>query len=298
MNNPLGIHAFTWSSPWNMDDGCRAIERAAALGYDIIAVPLRNMEEVNPAVVSKVLETNGIGVRGALGLSTDADIASADRETAERGKQRIMNAISMARDLGAQQMGGVIYSALTKYTVAPTSEGRAHCIDILGDCAVAAKEAGIVLTIEPINRYETNLINTAAQGVALIEEIGADNIVLHLDTFHMNIEENDVAEAIRVAGPKLGYFEVSESHRGYLGSGQVNFEPAFRTLVEIGYSGAIGFEAFTSNRALPQLAGIMSLWRPLWEDADDIAAHARDYIRTQMSAARQAARTSIRTTGA
>ncbi len=288
MHNPLGIHAFTWSSPWNMDDGCHAVERAAALGYNIIAVPLRDMSAIDPAALVKVLEVNGMRTRAAMGMSLDADISSADCKIAQKGEARLMQAIAMARDIGATQMGGIIYSALTKYTVAPTPEGRRHCIEILARCAEAAKAAGITITLEPANRYETNLVNTAAQGLALIEAIGADNVLLHLDTYHMNIEENDIAQAIRACGHKLGYFEVSESHRGYLGSGQVDFVSTFRALAEIGYSGPIGFEAFTSNRTKPALAGIMSLWRPLWEDADDIAAHAHDFIRTQLASARRA----------
>jgi hypothetical protein len=120
-------------------------------------------------------------------------------------------------------MGGVIYSALGKYPGPATAKGRRNCVAALRRLAKMARQSGITLGLEAVNRYESNLINTGDQACAIIAATGADNIVVHLDTYHMNIEEGDLAGAIERCGSKCGYVHIGESHRGYLGTGTVDF---------------------------------------------------------------------------
>ena len=149
---------------------------------------------------------------------------------------------------------------------------------------------GITLGLEPVNRYESNLINTGEQALAFIAATGADNITLHLDSYHMNIEEGDIAGAIRRYRGRIGYVHVNESHRGYLGTGSIDFAAFFRALAEVGYDGAITFEAFSAGIGDPELANSLAVWRQLWVDTDDLAARARAFIDAETAAARAAAK--------
>jgi D-psicose/D-tagatose/L-ribulose 3-epimerase len=139
-----------------------------------------------------------------------------------------------------------------------------------------------------VNRYESNVLNTASQGVELCKRIGAPNVKVHLDTYHMNMEESDMATAVRETGDYLGYFHTGDSHRGYLGSGSIDFVQVFRGLVFSGFQGPITFESFSSRVVEQPLEGILGIRRNLWEDGHDLASHALMYTRAQIKAAQEA----------
>ena len=140
-----------------------------------------------------------------------------------------------------------------------------------------------------VSRYESNVLNTAAQGVEFCKKIGAPNVKVHLDVYHMNIEEPDLADGDPPCGTRyLGYFHTGDSHRGYLGSGTINLAEVFRTLVAIGYTGPIAFESFSSRVVGQPLEGILGIWRNLWEDGHDLASHALMYTRAQLKSAEEA----------
>lgn len=150
-----------------------------------------------------------------------------------------------------------------------------------------AKEAGnleMTLGLEVCNRYETNVINTAADALRLADDIGADNVTIHLDTYHMNIEEDDFARPVLLVGDRLGYVHVGESHRGYLGSGHLDFTAFFHALADINYTGPITFESFSSAVVSPTLSNDLAIWRNLWDDGPALAAHAGRYLRNGLEA--------------
>ncbi len=208
----------------------------------------------------------------------DTDISSADRAVVARGERLLGDAISVARDIGSPFLGGVLYSALTKYMDMPTDEGRDNAIGALRRLAERAAPSDITLGLEIVNRYETNLINTAEQAVRFIDEIGAPNVVVHLDTYHMNIEETDFRTPVLACGERLGYVHVGENFRGYLGTGTVDFPQLFAALAEVGYSGTITFESFSSAVVDPGLSRTLGIWRNVWSDSADLARHARRFI--------------------
>lgn len=283
----LGIHALVWVGGWSQNESRQAIAGAAETGYELIEVPLLNPKAVDTAATARQLAEFGISAAASLGLAFDTDISSPEKSVAARGEALLNDALAVCRDIGSTYLGGVIFSALGKYDVAPTRAGRDNCVAVLGRLAAKAKASGITLGLEAVNRYESNLINTGRQAVALIEEIGADNIVVHLDTYHMNIEEGDFADAILACGDKLGYFHVGESHRGYLGTGSIDFRMIFRTLVRSGYDGPITFESFSSAVVDPQLSTALAVWRNLWSDSVDLARSAKRFIDAELEAARR-----------
>ena len=162
---------------------------------------------------------------------------------------------------------------------------RGPAVHAIGKTAQVAKAAGIDLVLEIVNRFETNLLNTTAQGLDFIKETGSDHVRLHLDTFHMNIEEANPAAAIRLAGDKIGYFHIGESNRGYLGDGVIDFERIFDALLDIGYAKDITFESFSSAVVDEALSLACAIWRDTWTDNMPLAQHAKAYIDLKMQEA-------------
>ena len=285
MKNKIGVHALVWVGGWSEPESERAIAATAACGYDLIEVPLLDPRAVDPEVTARQLESHGIGATASLGLSFDTDISSTDPEAVARGQALLNDALGVTRDMGANYLGGVLFSALNKFPAPATTEGRHNSMEVLARLAEKAKASGITLGLEAVNRYESNLINTGAQAMEFIKESGADNIKVHLDSYHMNIEEGDLAAAIKSCGDMLGYFHVGESHRGYLGTGTIDFQTIFRNLVDIGYEGTITFESFSSAVVDPKLSTALAVWRNLWSDGEDLATHARNFMEAELYAA-------------
>jgi D-psicose/D-tagatose/L-ribulose 3-epimerase len=285
--NPLGIHALVWTGGWDEPDARLAISQTKSLGYDFVEIPLLDPSGTDPDMTRRTLDEYELGATCSLGLSFTADISSEDPETAARGEALLADAVAVCRDVGSPYLGGVIYSAMGKYMRPATEAGRAQCFERLARIADRAAASGIKVGIEPVNRYESNLVNNADTAIAMIEAVGATNLVVHLDSYHMNIEEGDLAAPVLRAAERLGYVHIGESHRGYLGSGSIDFGRLFRALAYIDYSGPIAFESFSSNVVSEDFCSALGVWRDLWDDGRDLAAHAKAFIGEQLIAARR-----------
>ena len=285
--NKLGVHALVWAAGWSHDECARAIGQTAELGFDIIEVPALDPSAIDVDFTRKQLEKHGIGATSSLGLDADTDISSGDPEKAKRGQARLEEAIAMARDIGATHVCGILHSAFQKYAVPTTAEGVKRAVEVLQRVAETAAKSNIVLGLEVVNRYESNVLNTASQAVEMCKRIGAPNVKVHLDVYHMNIEESDISAAIMETGDYLGYFHTGDSHRGYMGSGSIDLAGVFRALVKADYTGPITFESFSSKVVGQPLEGILGIWRNLWDDGFDLASHALMYTKAQLKAAHE-----------
>ena len=290
IENKLGVHAFVWEHGWSHEQATRAIEQTAKAGFDFIEASSMDPSSFDPAFTVKRLEAAGIGIAFSFGLDFESDISSGDKDKEARGKAMLMEQIALCRDCGGKSIAGIIYSGFGKYYVQPTADGIRRAADILRDVAGEAAKSDIILGLEVVNRYETNILNTASQGVEMCKLVGAPNVKVHLDVYHMNIEESDMSAAIIDAGPYIGYFHTGDSHRGYLGSGSIDLQAAFRAIVRAKYTGPITFESFSSRVVGQPLEGILGIWRNLWEDSFDLASHALMYTKAQLKAAREAER--------
>jgi len=286
--NKLGVHALVWEKGWSHDECARAIARTAEVGFDLIEIAALDPRSIDVDFTRAQLEKNGIGATASLGLDAETDISSGDPEKARRGHARLEEAISMARDIGATHVCGILHSAFQKYAVPTTARGVAQSVEVLQRVAETAAKSNITLGLEVVNRYESNVLNTASQAVEMCRRIGAPNVKVHLDVYHMNIEESDIQQAILATGPHLGYFHTGDSHRGYMGSGSIDLAGAFRALIKSGYRGPITFESFSSRVVGQPLEGILGIWRNLWEDSRDLAEHALMYTKAQLKAALEA----------
>jgi len=285
----LGIHAFVWTGGSAKEDLEAAMEKSNRLGYQLIEFPRLDPQKFDVAWLARRLRELDLKVVVTMGLPEDADISSEDSASVARGEEVLAEAVAVTRDLGGVKLGGIIFSKHGKYYDLPTKKGWDNSVAALAKTAEKARDAGVTLNLEIVNRFESNLLNTTAQGMAFIRDTGMDNIFLHLDTFHMHIEEADPVQAIRLAGDRLGYFHVGESNRGYLGAGTIKFEPIFDALVETGYDDFITFESFSSEVVDKDLSITCGIWRNTWTYNVDVARHAKGFIESRMAEARRKA---------
>ncbi|MEV4640928.1 sugar phosphate isomerase/epimerase family protein [Actinoplanes sp. NPDC049548] len=284
LRNPLGVHALVWAGDTSPASVAYAVSQTAKTGFDLLEFSLHDSLNLDVAATRALLKEHGLQVACSRGLAFDADVSSADPAVVERGARLLHDSLAITHDLGGTHFTGALYSALGKYGAPLTEAGRANVVRVLRDLAEEARTRGMTLGLEVCNRYETNVVNTARDALRLADDIGADNVLVHLDTYHMNIEEDDLVRPVREVGDRLGYVHIGENHRGYLGSGHLDFTSFFHALADIGYTGPITFESFSSAVVARGLSNDLAIWRNLWSDGEDLARHARAFMADQLTA--------------
>ena len=274
----LGIHSFVWTGGGTQGELETALAKSAECGYRLIEFAYLRPEKFDLGQLAKKAQSLDVEIAVTMGLPLEADVSSEDAAVVRAGEALLADAVRAVRDVGGKKLGGILYSAHTKYNKMPSDRGRKNSIAAIARTAEAAKSAGVDIVLEVVNRFETNLLNTTAQGLDFIRHTGADGVTLHLDTFHMNIEEADPAAAIRLAGDRLGYFHIGESNRGYLGDGVIDFDRIFDALLDINYKRDITFESFSSAVVDEALSLACAIWRDTWTDNMPLARHAKTFI--------------------
>lgn len=285
--NALGVHALVWAGDLSPESTRHVLSQTRAAGYDLAELSLHGPKLMDLALTRDLLQEHGLRVGCSRGLTFEADVSSEDPAVVARGVAMLEEGVDITHRIGGSYFGGILYGAMAKYGHPCTPRGRAHAIESVRRIADFAGERGVTLGLEVVNRYESNLLNTATQALRMIDEIGRPNVVVHLDTYHMNIEEVDFTQPVLACGSKLGYVHIGESHRGYLGSGNVDFTQFFKALAQVGYSGVVTFESFSSAVVNEQLSNALGIWRNLWSDGMDLAVHAREFMTRGLAAARQ-----------
>ncbi|AZA54757.1 sugar phosphate isomerase/epimerase family protein [Chryseobacterium sp. G0201] len=275
MNVKFGASLLSWITPnWNPEAGKYAIEKTAKAGFDLIEILLPPSMEFNAKEVKQQLKDNNLDVVCSLNLPKEAHIAF-HPEAAEKLMKR---AVDKTSELETNFLGGVLHGGIGAFSGNPLTENEAETIvEVWSNVADYAKEKGVNIAIEPINRYETYVCNTAKNVLDLISKTGKDNLFLHLDTFHMNIEENNFYDPIILAGNKLKHVHMTESHRGMLGEGTVNWSELFKALKEINFEGNLVLENFSSS--IPGMQQMVSLWQKSPHDAEDLASGSLEFMK-------------------
>ena len=273
------IHAAVWGSRWDSVGIDPTLECAARLGFDHVVVPLRSLAALDPTAIGRAFERHGLIPLNTAGIPADCDIGSRDPYARQRGMKHLRNVMRAARDMGSRQINGVLYAPLVRAPGPPPSEARQFSAEALAAIAHEAKPMGLRLALEVVNRYETNLLNTAGEAIAFLDEVAQDNVGLHLDTFHMSIEERDPFQTLRDAAPRLFYFELDQSHRGDLRDGSLDLETWAREAARAGYRGIVGVEAFSRSRMAPDHADALAVWRDTYDDPSALAESALKLIR-------------------
>ena len=230
-----GGHALIWSGDWTPEGARRAIKGAALAGYDYIEIALLDPWKVDVALTRDLLQEFNLRAHASLGLSSSTDVTNSNASIVAKGDELLRKATDVLAAIGGKELCGVIYCALGKYPGPASKENRDNSVAAMQRLADYAADKGININLEVVNRYETNIINTGIEGLAFLDDVNRSNAYLHLDTYHMNIEEDGMEKAVLAAQERLGYVHIGESHRGYLGTGNVDFEKFFDALKKIDY---------------------------------------------------------------
>jgi D-psicose/D-tagatose/L-ribulose 3-epimerase len=276
----FGAHAFVWIPDWTTEAGNQAIRAAAEMGFDFIEIPLLRPEGFDAAGHRAALTEAGIEATASVVLPQGAHMAH-HPEAAARFLRAVLDRLEALG--GTILCGCVAYSLGTFTGKPPTDQERDTVVETLSAIAADAKARGIALGFEVCNRYETYMFNTLASGAEAIHAVGSDNIFLHADTYHMNIEEEGFFEPLVATGELLGYVHMSESHRGLVGTGTVDWDEVFRGLAAISYDGPLVLESFAAIN--DDLRAATKLWRPPNQPPRVLASEGLEFLRKGASRA-------------
>ena len=272
----FGIHSSIWTMRWTREAAEHAVGEAVRHGFNFVEVALLDPPMVDAAHSRALFEKAGIAAVCSLGLPEHA-WPSRDPEA---GLAFLKTALEKTAAMGALALSGVVYGGIGERSGLPPTEAElsnvARCLQA---AAAHAKGLGIALGIEPVNRYETHLLNTGWQAVQMIERVGAANLFIHLDTYHMNIEEKGIANGILAARNHLRYIHLSESDRGVPGKGTCQWDEVFAALSAIGFKGGLAMESFMN---MPEeLAWGLSVWRPVAKSTEEVIGEGLPFLRAK-----------------
>ena len=270
----FGTTILSFIPCWSAEGGRFAIEKTAEYGFDMLEIILPASLDFDAKTTKKQLNQHGVAGRCTLNLPADCHLPFYP----EKATAILKAALDKVADMEGDFLGGVLHSAIAQFTGQPcTKEERLIVQQVFTEVAAYARERNITIAPEPINRYESYVFTAAGEVLELIESIGMDNIGLHLDTFHMNIEERNFYDPVVSAGNRLKHLHITESDRGMLGEGNVHWDDLFRGLAEINYQGPLVLENFSSE--IKELVGPTSLWRPSKYNSEDLAKGSLAFMR-------------------
>ncbi|WP_313355867.1 sugar phosphate isomerase/epimerase family protein [Microbacterium sp.] len=279
MPRALAVNTWVWTSPLTDESLEPLARRAAGMGYDALELPLERVGDWDPARTRAVLDDHGLRavVIGAMGPGRSL-IARAGDVAATQDYLR--ECIGAAATVGAEIVAGPFY-APTGVTWRMDAAERAAVVgelrENLAPVADAAAERGVTLAVEPLNRYETSVINTVAQGLESLAPLLGAGVGLALDTYHLNIEEKRPADSVRSAGAAIAHVQVCGSDRGAVGDDHTDWPAMLQALDDAGYTGILGLESFTGENATIAVAA--SVWRPLAASQDELAERSLRALR-------------------
>jgi D-psicose/D-tagatose/L-ribulose 3-epimerase len=278
--NPVGANTWIWVSPLTDERLAALAPRVREWGFDLIELPLESPGDWDPGRARELLQGLGLAASTCAVMSAERNLISHDSATVRSTQAYVRAGVTMAASVGAPVFAGPLYSpvGLTwRMDSGARSAAVARLVESLRPLADFAAERGVVLALEPLNRFETSFINTAEQALEVVEAVASPGLGVLLDTFHMNIEEKDPAAAIRACGRHLAHFHACGCDRGAPGSDHIDWGALTGALREAGYRGAVVIESFTiENQAIATAAAI---WRPLATSQDDIAIQGLRFLR-------------------
>jgi len=280
MPNPIGANTWIWVSPPTDELLANVVPQLATWGFDLVELPVENPGDWDPARTGDLLRRFGLGVTVCAAMGPGRDLTTSDRETVAATHGYLQYLIDAAATVGGTVVAGPLYAPVGR--TGRLSDGERggmldRLVENLRPLADHAGERGVTLAVEPLNRYETNLLNTAAQVLAVVERVDHPACGILLDTFHMNIEEKQPAAAIRAVGSRLVHFHACGVDRGTPGADHTDWPAIAGALREIAYQGPVVIESFTAENET--IATAASIWRPLAATQDEIAVEGLAFLR-------------------
>lgn len=257
------------------------LEQIKEWGYDGIEFPIFDDDEAKFKKMGDKLKELGLGCTAVTVCNPEANPIDPDPAIREAAVKYLNSCVDMAAAAGATHLCGPIHSALGEFSGSGrTEEEWERAKDVLRQAGDHAKEKGVTLTVEYLNRFECYFLNCAEDCARFIDEIDHPNVKMMYDTFHANIEEKDIAEAIRTCAKQTVHVHISENDRSTPGEGHVDFETTFKTLKEVGYEGWLTIEAF--GLALPDLAAATRIWRQMYPSQEHLARKGLEFMKKGM----------------
>lgn len=267
----FGLNTFLYASPFT-NESVKLFPKLKKWGFDTVEIPVEALEHIDPTKVKAAADKAGLkigSICACMGPGRDFRGSAADQKTAS---EYVRGLIDQAAIMGCPSVIGPIYSVVGLIGPHDDAEKKAQfnlVVKNLKPLAKHAEKKGVTLCIEPLNRFETDFLNTCDQGLKLVKAVGSKAVKLHLDTFHMNIEEKNQAAAILKAGKHLAHFHACGSDRGTPGGDHIDWKPIVAALKKIGYKGDVVIESFTTD--VKVIARAAAIWRKMEPKRDDIA---------------------------
>jgi len=276
----IGVNAWVWSSPIDTAELGRLAPKIAEMGFDLVEVPIESTTDLDYAKGAEIARANGLAVSVCAAMGPDRDLIHPDESIRANGMNYVRHCIDATKTLGAANLAGPLYSAVGR-TWQQTADERRHDLDLLvrqlRELSAYAGERGVTLCVEPLNRFETSFLNLASQAIEVVDRVDHKACGLLLDTFHMNIEERSIGDAIRAAGPRMRHLHTCENDRGAPGSGHVPWDEVARACRDIGYDGPMVIESFTNK--VKSIARAAAIWRPFATSQDALATEGLRHLR-------------------
>lgn len=274
----FGINTFLFSSPFT-NESLPLLKKFKDWGFDSVELALEDASHIDPKTFKKALADNGLvcaSMCGAFGPGRDLRGAKQDQQTS---LDYIKSLLDTMAEVGTPVLVGPLYSSVGRAEATEAGEYKKQWDTVAGHLrtlAEYAKQRNIKLAIEPLNRYETDFINSCEQAMKMVKDVNHDAIGVHLDTYHMNIEEKDSAKAILLAGDKLAHFHACGCDRGTPGNDHINWTPIVDALKKINYQGSVVIESFTTD--VKVIAKAASIWRQFEPSQEDIAVKGLKFL--------------------
>lgn len=279
MRRELGVNTWVWASPLTDVVLAGLAAKASEIGYQAIELPVENPGDWDPGRAAETLDRHGLQpyVVGAMGPGRD--LARASAKDIQATQQYLIHCVSVASRLGARIVAGPFYAATGRVWRMTPGERRQTVGDLrrnLAPVVDAAAKSGVTIAIEPLNRYETSLINTVEQAMDALDPLLGEGLGLAIDSYHLNIEEKSIPAAIRTAGDVLAHVQVCGNDRGAVGDDHIDWPRFLDALDDVGYTGPLNLESFTG--ANETIATAASIWRPLASSQDALAERSFRYL--------------------
>ncbi|MDQ2804320.1 MAG: sugar phosphate isomerase/epimerase [Pseudomonadota bacterium] len=274
----FGASTFIWASPFS-NATFHLIDKAAEMGFDILEVCVEDPATIDPAAIRQRLTERKLSATVCGAFGPDRDLTSDDPAVRGNALGYIDRCTAIAAELGAPAVIGPMYAAVGKTRMLEPAERRAQwalAAEGVKQAADHAAKSGIKLGVEPLNRFETDLLNTVDQAMEFLRMVDRENVGLLIDTFHMNIEERDIPAAIRMAGDRVVEFHACANDRGTPGKDHQPWPEIVRALADIRYDGPVVIEAFTTE--IKEIARAVSIWRQLAATQDAIAQDGLKFL--------------------
>jgi D-psicose/D-tagatose/L-ribulose 3-epimerase len=276
----IGVNTWVWVSPFTTER-LDLLDKVASLGFDLVEIAVEDPSAIDAGALKRKLSDAGLGVSLCGAFGPTRDLANVEPEPRRIGKKYIEDCVRLAEKIGCGLFSGPVYSSVGKTRMVPEEQRIrewALCVEGLKSIEGLARSCGVTIGVEPLNRFESDMINLTEQASALIRDAGSPAYKVHIDSFHANIEEKSIPEAIRKVGKGgLCHFHGCENDRGAPGSGHQDWAGIRDALREIEYAGAVVIESFTPGTV--EIAKAASIWRPLAASQDALAREGLRFFR-------------------